>query len=365
MTTPLSVTALIVAQTKAQILDLGLGVARALGLPVDTWRVGDPTRTLYQWMAESIESRDAVQVEYAKAGFLDTAEGDWLKLRAYDVYGVEVEEASYSTPTVTLTNAGGGYYEIEPGGLIVSAPGGTFENQNLVTIEQGPGFEVDVLLVAQVAGAAGTVAEDAIDTIVSPTLDGVTITASTASTGADEQSAAGIREQCRATLGALSPDGPADVYEYVARSFALTGVRGVTRAKANGDNTTGTVTVYVATTTAALSGGDVAAIQAAEDVWATPLCTDCTVVGATPQTFNTTLDGCEPSDSIVVGAALSAYMAEVELGGVVAISAMYSALHVALASAGTPRPTLTISVPSSDTQLALNKFPVKGSVTLL
>jgi uncharacterized phage protein gp47/JayE len=363
MTTPLSVFALIVAQTKAEILDLGLSVARLLGLPVDTWRVGDPTRSLYAWQAEQIETSDAVITEYAKAGFLDTAKGPWLELRASDVYGVLKPGATYSTPSITLTNAGGGYYEIEAGGLTVSSQGATFTNQATVTIE--PSGEVDALMIAQVAGAAGSVDEDAVDTIVSPTLDGVSITASSASSGADAQSDEGLREQCRATLGALSPDGPADAYEYVARNAELTGVLGVTRAKADGDNTTGTVTVYVASTTASLSGGDVALIQAACEEWAEPLCTECTVVGATSQSIAVALSGVSSSLSLVVNTAVSAYLATVELGGIVSVSALYSALHVALAKNGTPVSTMTLTTPSADVDLAINKFPIKGTVTFL
>src|SRR5690606_29570352 len=142
--------------------------------------------------------------------------------------------------------------------------GATYVNQATVTISPfAPSTVVSV--VAQEAGVGGSAGVDEIDTIVSPTMTGVTITASTAAVGSDAQSDAGLREQCLATLGALSPAGPADAYEFVARNSALTGIEGVSRAKADGDNATGTVAVYVATTTAALDAPSVAAIQAAID----------------------------------------------------------------------------------------------------
>ena len=104
MTTPLSVFALIARQTAAEFYTAALELAEAVGLPVSTWRTGDPTRTMLRADADAFETLDAAQAEYAKAGFLEDAEGDWLTLRAKDVYGVEREEATFATSTVTLSN---------------------------------------------------------------------------------------------------------------------------------------------------------------------------------------------------------------------------------------------------------------------
>src|SRR6185295_11350770 len=231
MATTLSVFVLVVRQTSALIIDRTLAVARLVGLPVDSWRVGDPTRTLFQAQAEQIDYLDAVQTDLAKSAFLTTAVDvpEFLKLRATDVYGVDPEEATFAAPSVTLDNAGGGLFVLEPGGLILlaSSTGSTFTNQETVQIDPLTSG-IDALLVAQTAGSAGSVIADAIDTIVSPTLTGVTIASSTAALGSDAQSPQGIVTQCLATLGALSPAGPFDAYEYVARNSELTGIDGVT-----------------------------------------------------------------------------------------------------------------------------------------
>jgi phage-related baseplate assembly protein len=365
MTTPLSVFTLIVRQTADEIFDAALSVARLVGLPVDTWRVGDPTRTLFRAQAEQIAQLDAVQYEYAKSGFLSTAEGDWLTLRAEDVYGTTRETSTFATSTITLVNSGGGYFELSPGGLVVSSSGtgATYENQADELIE--PGATVEISVVAQAAGSGGSAAEDEIDTIVSPTMTGVAITASTVALGTDAQSDAGLREQCLATLGALSPNGPADAYEYVARNSELTGVIGVTRARSSGDNATGIVTLYVASTTSALSAGAVTAIQEAVDTYAVPLCTVCTVEGATSQTIAVTLSGVPSSAQDLVETTLAAYLTTVELGGTVARDAITSAVRVALTDAGTSfGPAIGITLPASDVTLAANKFPILGTVTL-
>ena len=50
-----SLASLIVAETKAEIYARGLAMATALGLPVTSWAPGDPTRSLYFYLAETLE----------------------------------------------------------------------------------------------------------------------------------------------------------------------------------------------------------------------------------------------------------------------------------------------------------------------
>jgi hypothetical protein len=370
MSAPISALVLLTKQTADAILASMIEVAALVGLPVDTWRVGDPTRTQFRALSRKLETADAVQVELAKAAFItgpegQRAEGDWLTLRVKDVYNVEREEGTFAAPTITLDNAGGGLFEIDTRGLVVSssASGATFRNQAPVTInplETG----VEVSVVADEVGAAGTVGLDEIDTIVSPTLTGVSVVASTAASGSDEQSDTGLIEQALATLGALSPNGPADAYEFVARNSTLTGIEGVARAQADGDTDDGTVTVYVAASTAGLDGGSVAAVQEAIDTWAQPLCTDATVVSGSPQTVAVTyvLTPAHPAAQDAIEAAIDTYLAGVNFGGKITQSALVGIAHAVCG------PTLikaVVSVPASaETTLAAGVFPVRGVVTL-
>jgi hypothetical protein len=364
--TVISVFSLIVRQTAAEFYAAALELAEVVGLPVTTWRTGDPTRTMLRADADAFETLDAVQAELAKSAFLETAEGDWLTLRAEDVFGVEREEASFATSTVTLSNAGGGLYELSPGGLIVknSTTGTTYTNQATITVLPGPST-LSVSVVAQEAGAGGSAGVNTIDTIVSPTLTGVTITASTAAVGADAQTDAGLREQCVATLGSLSPAGSADAYEYVARNSTLTGINGVSRASASGNNATGTVTVYVATTTAALDTPTVAAIQAAVDQWATPLAIAATVQSGSPSTINVnlTLTPARPEMQDVAEAAIAEYFAGIDFGGTIAPDAIQSAVRVAIVAAGSSVSVVNCTLPAL-TVLGASAFPVSGSVVL-
>lgn len=362
----ISVFSLIIRQTASEFYAAALELAELVGLPVTTWRTGDPTRTMLRADADAFETLDGVQAELAASAFLPTATGSWLTLRAADVYGVARQEATFATANVTLENAGGGLFELAPGGLIVknSVTGATFSNQETVTI-QPLAPETVVSVVAQEAGVGGSSGGDEIDTIVSPALTGVSITSATAAIGADEQSDEDLRAQCLATLGSLSPAGPADAYEYVAGNADLTGVSGVTRRKATGDNATGTVIVYVATATAALDSPSVAAIQDAVDIWATPLAIVATVQSGTAQTIDVELNLTPnlPSMQAVVESAVAEYFASVDFGGVIAPDAIASAARVAIVAAGGTVTIVECAEPALQT-LDEDEFPVLGEVVL-
>lgn len=375
MATTLSAAVLLVKQTADEILAASLELCSLLGLAVTSWRVGDPMRTLLRTQARKLESLDAVRNEYARSSFLSTAEGDMLTLRGLDVYNVEREEQTFATPTVTVDNAGGGYFEIDAGGLVFSSTvtGATYVNQSAVVInplETG----VDILLIAEVGGSEGSAALDDVDTIVSPTLTGVTAVTSTASAGVDAQSDEGVKEQCLASLGALSPDGPADAYEYVARNADLTGVEGITRALAAGDSSDGTVTVYVGTATAAVAAPELADIQAAVDVWAQPLCTDATVASMTPVSLTSTFTivPAAPGAQAQVETDLDAYYADWDhgdTGGLVARDALAAIVRAAVLTATGSAPyTVAVTLLGGglvDYTLTQAQFPVRSTVTLV
>src|SRR5690606_20024107 len=102
-----------------------------------------------------------------------------------------------------------------------------------------------------------------------------------------------------------------------------------------GDNATGTVAVYVATTTAALDAPSVAAIQAAIDKWATPLAIAATVQSGTPVFVGVELNLTpnRPEMLSVVEGALDALFASIGFGGTIAPDAITSAVRVAIVAA--------------------------------
>ena len=103
-----TLTDMLTTETKAAIYARGLAVAQALGLNVTSWVAGDPTRSLYHFLSNILETLEIQVAGYVSSGFLDYATGNWLTLLAEQLYGVTRTEATYASTTVRLTNGGGG-----------------------------------------------------------------------------------------------------------------------------------------------------------------------------------------------------------------------------------------------------------------
>lgn len=357
---------LIVAETATRILARGLEVANALGLPTSSWRNGDPTKSLFHFLADALEARDQQRSEFAKAAAMSTAEGDWATVHAKEVYNVDRGEATYATPTVTLRNNGGGYYVLEAGDLTVkcSATGKTFRSTNNPG-DLSAGATRTYELVADEAGAASSVGEDEIDEIVT-SLDSVEVLSSTSSAARDEESVEELRIQCGDTLGALSPNGPPDAYEYVCKNSELTGVTEINRATAKGDSDTGQVLVYVANSSGTVvSAPSIDAAQAACYLWAAPLCHRVTVLPAAPAAVNFSIqllgEDIPASFAAAVTGALGAMLATHPIGAPLYRSKVYAAIHAAVPQAD----SVVLVVPAADVVPADDSVLTLGTVSVV
>jgi len=369
----LSISALFSVRTFDQILAVGLEVAEALGLPVTTWREGDPTRSQYHYLAEVLSTLEPTNASYIKAGFLSSAVADaeesgsseWLKVLALETFGVEVAEATYATSAagegVTLTNGGGGLYDVAAGDITFrnSVTNKTYHNTDAFVLSAGLTHTFEI--VADEAGSDSTVGDDEIDELVT-TLPGVTVVSSDPVVGIDEPSPKAIEVLCLATLGALSPNGPPDAYEYVCTNAALTGVTEINRATALGDDETGEVTIYVASAAGAVTSGSVAAAQAAVLIWATPLCIRPTVISATAETVDVTAqivgDNIPSTFLSDIEGALETLFLDLPIGGTVYRSRIIAAIHEAVPSAV----SVVLLAPALDVTLAATEVPVVGTV---
>lgn len=280
MTTPIAVAALIVKQTAAEILATGLEVATAIGLPVTTWRTGDPTRSLYKYLARVLESLEDQNSSFINAGFLSSAAGEWLRVVAKDVYGVDAIEATYATPFVTLTNTGNKQYTLDAGDLVAraSTTGKTYHSTQAGSWVAGT--ELTIAFVADEAGSGSSCGLNDVDELVTTFL-GLTITGSTASIASDDQDDESLRQTCEDTRGTLGVAGPADGYNAVVKNPELTGNSEITRAETFADDDEFRVTVYVAGASGPVSPAALAAAQDAVEQWATPLCVRPTIANAT------------------------------------------------------------------------------------
>jgi len=354
----LDVRTLFTSRTAAQWLTWGLDLATSLGLTVTSWEVDSPTRVALKYLAEALAQRDSVGAELIKAGWIRSATGTWKTLVAQDVFGVARREASYATPTVTLTNAKGGVYARDAGEVIVkaSSTGVTFRSTEALSLASGPGTSATIALIADVAGSAGTVGANDIDEIVT-TMLGVSVT----------PTAAVLETECLATLGALSPNGPPDAYNAVCLNSALTGTTLITRASTSEDATDGTVTVWIAGASGALDAPTVALAQTAVELWATPATITPTVVSAVEDEQDVDIAftaGSVPSSYAAdIEALVVEYFAEVPIGGVVSTSALIALAHAYLTDAGATDVVVTLNAPAGGA-LAEGEVVVAGTITI-
>lgn len=373
-----SLATLLVEETKEAIYNTGIAVARAIGLPVDTWQAGDPSRSLFHVEAETLSTLESTAAGYISSGFLDYASGEWLKILAEQQYGVTVPEATYATTTVTLTNTGGGYYpDIEAGDLTFknSTTDKTYRNTSGGTLASGPGTTLDVTVVADEAGSDSSAAATEIDTMVTQ-LTGVTCSNAEAAVGTDEQDESVTRAQCRAKLDSLSPNGPKGAYDYVARDPDLAGTSACTRSRTYSDSDTGDVTVYLAGPSGGVVEADRALIEEAILDYATPLCITPSVLAATNVTVAVTYsiwlynsvneDASEIEEAIE--AALEAMFADRPIGGDIVPPAttgkLYQSLIVSTIRSVYPEAfRVTVSAPAADTDLDNGQVAVLGTVT--
>lgn len=382
----LTLATLVFQETKATILAKGLSIASSLGLDVDAWGTGDPTRSYYHYLAEVLANLEGVVTNYIAAGFLDwaqekaeeTGNTDWLVLLAKQVYNVDAVEATFAEGVVTLTNTAGGQYDIEPGDVTFksSISGKTYHNTNGGTLAPGPATTLALDIVADEAGSESSAGAGEVDTLIT-TLLGVTCTNANAVVGLDSESAASIANRCRLKLGALSPNGPRDAYNYVAQNQELTGTTGITRTRSIGDSDVGEVTLYLAGPSGPVSGDDRDAAEAAIIQWATPLTITPIVLSSTgvsvPVTYTIWVySGVgETADSIksTVEAELERLFAVRPIGGDIIPPSLtgkvYTSLVESVIRAAFPAHTFRVDLaaPASDVALTAGQVATLGLVT--
>jgi phage-related baseplate assembly protein len=368
-----SLTDLFSTTTKARVYAKALEIATALGLPVTSWRAGDPTRSVYHVLAEEIEARDVTAASYAKSGFLDSATGEWLTILADQVFNVQREAASAAAGTIRLVNTEGGVYAWDVGDLVFrsSVNGKTYHNTtagSLSTVSE----ETDVGFTADEEGADSSLAVDELDEIVTA-MPGVEVLSSTAASANDEEDDIPLRARCRASTGALSPNGPADAYRFVATTSEFTGNTETTRVFVDADSTTGDVIVYCAGASGAVSGAALTAVENALARYSTPLTVtlDVQTVVEVPTDVTVTVrlssavGVAELTAEAAIQSAIEDAMNVYPVGGIEDVFFVDAVRSAAYSVYGLDN-TLQVSVaaPASDVALADNEVVTPGTVSV-
>lgn len=247
------------AQVKATLYDL----LAALGIETTSWRPRATTRAIVAICAKVIAGLTVL----IAAGIRSTSlglkpSGVWLTLLAKYVYGIDRRTATFAATGVTLVNAGGGVYNLDPGDLILlnTTSGKTYVNTEAIALGALSSLQ-NVPVRAVEIGSDSTATPGEIDDFVTPLL-GVTVTNPAAAVGSDEESDEELIQDCAAARGALSPFGARGAYTFFAKfrpgGKPLTKADGVTPIGVNRvqmvPGVGGALAVYVATATGDVSG---------------------------------------------------------------------------------------------------------------
>lgn len=364
-------------EAKASIYD-ALGT---VGVSTTAWRPGSVVRTIIAVVAILFSACTKLIAEITKSGFLEFAVGAWLTLVARHVYGVERLEATFGTGKLTLTNGGGGIFDLDPGDLIVRNPDTDKTYTNVGTVHLGAGAIVTFDIVAQEAGSASTSVIDTIVDFVTPLIN-VTCTNPSAIVGSDEEEDSALRTRCREVLGARSANGPTDAYANVARSARRSdgSAIGVNRVRIVKDGR-GNVYVYLATAAGSVPGDaddvstDLGVINDQIQRLVAPLGVTAHTLGAASMPFDVSyrvwmLDTSGLSSTqlaALIATALGKYFAAVPIGGYV-IDGEPGRVYLddVKAAIKAVRPEIfrvEFDLPIGDTDVGLNFAPVLGVAT--
>jgi phage-related baseplate assembly protein len=366
------ITPMTVAESKAAIYD----VLDTLGVPTTGWKTGSVVRTIVALVAVIYAAATQVMVLLARAGFRELATDDWLTLTADQVYGVTRIAATFATGAVTLTNAGGGVYSLDAGELVVSSSvTGTSYVSTAACVVPALGT-VTVAIQALEAGSASSVGVGEVDTMVTSLL-GVTCANAAPLVGTDEETDAALRSRCDDKLDALSPNGAAGAYSYVATTATRTdgAAIGVNRVSVSDPSSTGAVTVTIADADGAVSAGDVTIVDGLIQSQVVPLGVTVTTQSATASPIAITYElwiyttaGLSSAEvKSLVSTALTAWMSTQPIGGNVIGSdpgkVFVHAIRSVIMSVSSYIINATVTLPAADVTLTSTQVPTIGAVT--
>lgn len=369
--------------TRAEVEGKIYDVLAAVGTNTTSWKPGAVVRTMISACSIILSAFSELTALIARGGYLELASGAWLTLVAWYVYAVERQFATYAAGEVTLVNAGGGIYLLDPGDLVVANPDTGKQYRNVEPISLSALATLTVAVVALEAGSSSTSAPHTVVTFITPLL-GVTVDNAVSIVGSDDEEDPALRARCSEKLGSLSPMGPWDAYSYAARNATrLDGaVIGVTRVRTVKDGF-GNVTTYVATATGEVSGTvddldtDLGCVDDAIQKKAAPLAIAAWVVSATPVAipvsyrvwmYNTSgLTEAEIAETIALR--LVEFMSGQPIGGNIVGAdpgkVFVDAIRTAIGASLPQIFHVVVEVPAADVVLTISQVPTLGTVTPL
>ncbi len=352
--------------TREDVEDSILQICSDLRLKTTNWRPGGKVRSIIAAVAQKIADLTLIASQITGSGFLDFATENRLTVLSKEVFNVDREVAEAGQTDLTVTNASGsGIGPFAPGDFhaLNSTTGKTYSNLETFSVSNGSSFDTPVQ--ADEVGSGSSAGPGEIDDLVTPVI-GVSVTNVVALVGTDDEEDSALADRDRLAFDALSPDGPADAYRFVALT---TEGSDVTRVQVSDPTTQGAITVYLAS--ASGPSATVATVNTAiqENVVPTGGPT-ATVIAATPVTIDVTstvtilatanLTGPETQSAVL--AALTSYFAEIPIGGYAGF-VYTSDISGIIRGANAKIVKVVLTSPASDAALADGEVAVLGTTT--
>ncbi len=375
---------LVTPVTRDEATETMLSIAAGLDAPTTSWQEGDPTLTQIMTTAQKVADLSRVAVEITKGGFGDLLPSDaWADIWAlsrFKVTRVPATQASGDTFTLTcLSTLIGNTYQ--PGEIIVAhaTTGKLYRNSAIIALTPSLVLE-DQTFKADEVGADSNAAPGTITALVS-SIVGLSITNVESVIGTDKETTEHLVTRARSSLGAFSPNGPKDAYNYVATTpllpdgTALSNTSTpITRTRTVVDEATGELAVYCATAAGAPSGGDVTIVQGAINSHAEPWGTTATAIAATEVVQDITYEAWVRGSQLtpaqlqsLIGVALVFYFSLLDIGGDVVPpddGRLYvEAIEQVIGHASNGIVRVVVSLPASAVTLAANEVAVLGTIT--
>lgn len=286
----ITITDLLNPITADQVNDTFLTTLEVLGIPARSWKQGGTARTILRVVARTYAGFSTLMVFALSGAFLEKAEGGWLVLLAYYVYGVTAIPATFASGSLTLVNTGGGIYTYGPREARFLDPitKVTFTNVDGFTLNALTTLPIDIE--ATISGAAGSALPGAITDLVT-TMLGVAVSNPLSVIGRDAERDPDLRARCLAKLATRSVRGPRNAYEFEALSAKR--IDGspvnINRVGISKSSSTGTVTVYCASPSGAPTSDDLDAVALAIENLVRPQAVTVGVLAVTEVTYAHTL----------------------------------------------------------------------------
>src|SRR5690349_1565403 len=366
-------TELVVSIPVETIFSQSLHIAADLAMPETAWQADSVVREVIYINSQIAANFSVVMQEgVAAGGFLTYASGGWLTLCAYEIFDTERIESTSATGKIGLTNSEATPYAFSPGDVRVlnETNGKTYTNQtggtvpafgsllttDFVADEPGTGsnlVETDTLsLVTTVTGIAPVFVENLI--------------------GANEETDPALKVRAREANAKASPNGPADAYNYYAKTTERPDGSAVGVTRTNKIEGNCTVTLYLADADGALTSLDRGYVfdNVNENVVPTgftliipdPTCTELSVPVTLVLTPNPDSSTPQATTEANILAAIVAYYATIPIGGAKSQSfqGVYLSTLIQLIrnAAGEAVLNVTMPLPTADVPMLSGQIPV-------